>query len=467
MRAALEAKADRFDNRGKGGCHGEGGDRGQEPEEPHAGCLQGGQADPGDEGAEIGSRKYVLFDEDTPGFGLCVYTTGRKGFVLIYRIAGQQKRFTIGVWPTWSVTAARDEAKRLIREIDRGDDPLDTRKAARGAPTVKELAERFIEEHLPKLAPTNASDQKSMLEKLVLPEWKNRKVADITPTDVDRLLTKIAAGRARPSKKKPTQKRRKKLAPPKPTPVRANRAGEMLRKMFNLAMLWKMRPDNPTFGFRRRPEVARDRFLSFEEIERLANALAVDEDQRAASIIRLCMLTGARLGEVRTATFDQFNLDLAIWTKQAAYTKQRRIHRVPISHEAVALIRLRREIVPKGCPFLFPGDVPDQPVGDPKRFWPKMQKVAQIPDVRIHDLRHTFASLLVSGGASLEMIGRLLGHTQIGTTQRYAHLIDAPLRAGVNAVGEMLKPRLRVVDDESKGETRPSDQKRLTALQAR
>lgn len=154
--------------------------------------------------AEIGSRKYVLFDEDTPGFGLCVYTTGRKGFVLIYRIAGQQKRFTIGVWPTWSVTAARDEAKRLIREIDRGEDPLDTRKAARGAPTVKELAERFIEEHLPKLAPTNASDQKSMLEKLVLPEWKNRKVADITPTDVDRLLTKIAAGRARPSKKKPT-----------------------------------------------------------------------------------------------------------------------------------------------------------------------------------------------------------------------------------------------------------------------
>lgn len=109
------------------------------------------------------------------------------------------------------------------------------------------------------------------------------------------------------------------------------------------------------------------------------------------------------------------------------------------------MIRLRREVVPKGCPFLFPWDVADQPVGDPKRFWPKMQKVAQIPDVRIHDLRHTFASLLVSGGASLEMIGRLLGHTQIGTTQRYTHLIDATLRAGVNAVGEMLNLRLNVV----------------------
>lgn len=395
--------------------------------------------------AEIGTRKYVVFDDDCPGFGLCVYESGRKGFVLIYRMGGQQKRFTIGTWPAWSVIAARDEAKALKREIDRGEDPLDARKAQRSAPTVKELAERYIEEHLPKLAKTNASDQISMLQKLVLPEWKGRMVADITPTDVDRLLTKIAAGRARPAKLTPTQKRRKALSPARPTPVRANRAGETIRKMFSLAVQWKMRPDNPAFAFRKRPETARDRFLTFDEIERLANALAIDEDQRAASIIRLCMLTGARLGEVRTATFDQFNLDLAIWTKQAAYTKQRRIHRVPISHEAVALVRLRRDIVPKGCPFLFPCDVPDQPVGDPKRFWPKMQKVAEIPDVRIHDLRHTFASLLVSGGASLEMIGRLLGHTQIGTTQRYAHLIDAPLRAGVNAVGEMLKPRLRVV----------------------
>jgi len=395
--------------------------------------------------AEIGTRKYVVFDQDCAGFGLCVYESGRKGFVLIYRSSGRQRRLTIGTWPAWSVVAARDEAKALKREIDRGEDPLGSRRSARIAPTVKELSERYIEEHLPKLAKTNASDQISMLQKLVLPEWKGRMVADITPTDVDRLLTKIAAGRARPAKLQPAQKRRRNLAPARPTPVRANRAGEMIRKMFSLAVQWKMRPDNPAFAFRKRPETARDRFLTFDEIERLANALAVDEDQRAASIIRLCMLTGARLGEVRTATFDQFNLDLAIWTKQAAYTKQRRIHRVPISHEAVALIRLRREIVPKGCPFLFPCDVPDQPVGDPKRFWPKMQKVAQIPDVRIHDLRHTFASLLVSGGASLEMIGRLLGHTQIGTTQRYSHLIDAPLRAGVNAVAEMLKPRLKVV----------------------
>ncbi|MDZ4138300.1 MAG: site-specific integrase [Erythrobacter sp.] len=252
-------------------------------------------------------------------------------------------------------------------------------------------------------------------------------------------------------------KRPKPKSPPKtfkPTPVRANRVGEVLRKMFSLAVTWKMRTDNPATAFRKRPETARERFLSFEEIQRLADALCADPDQRAAGIIRLCMLTGARCGEARTATFDQFNLDLAIWTKQAAYTKQRRVHRVPISHEAVALIRLRGDAVPKGCRFLFPGDVPGQPVVDLKRFWERMRVQADIPDVRIHDLRHTFASLLVSGGASLEMIGRLLGHTQIGTTQRYAHLIDSPLRAGVNAVGEMLKPRLRVVGEGETGTVR-------------
>ena len=395
--------------------------------------------------AEIGTRKYVVFDEACAGFGLCVFLSGRKGFILIYRAAGRQRRMTIGTWPSWSVVAAREEAKRLKRDIDRGEDPMDDRTSARHAPSMKDLIERFIDEHLPKLAATNAKDQISMLNGLVLPDWRTRKVADITQTDVDRLLTKIAVGRPRPSKTAPKAKRRTPLKPAKPTPVRANRLGEVLRKMFSLAVTWKMRADNPATSFRKRPETARERFLSFDEIQRLADALCADADQRAAGIIRLCMLTGARCGESRTATFDQFNLDLAIWTKQAAYTKQRRVHRVPISHEAVALIRLRGDAVPKGCPFLVPGDVPGQPVVDLKRFWERMRVQAEIPDVRIHDLRHTFASLLVSGGASLEMIGRLLGHTQIGTTQRYAHLIDSPLRAGVNAVGEMLKPRLKVV----------------------
>ena len=216
--------------------------------------------------------------------------------------------------------------------------------------------------------------------------------------------------------------------------------------MFSLALVCKMLTDNPATSFRKRPETARKRFLSFDEIQRLADARCTDPHQRAAGIIRLCMLFGTRCGKACTATFDQFNLDLAIWTKQAGYTKQHRVHRVPISLGAVALIRLGGDAAPNGCAFLYPCDVAGQPVVDLKRFWERMRVQADIPDVRIHDLRHIFASPLVSGGASLEMIGRLLGHTQIGTNQRYAHLIDSPLRARVNAGREMLKPRLKVVE---------------------
>lgn len=229
--------------------------------------------------------------------------------------------------------------------------------------------------------------------------------------------------------------------------------------MFNLAVAWKMRPDNPAEGFRRRLEVERDRFLSMDEISRLSDALDTAGDPRGAAIIRMCMLTGARLGEVRTARFEYFDLERGIWTTPAASTKQRRIHRVPISGETVDLVCARIEAVPEGCGWLFPGDAEDkdQPVQQIRRFWASIQSAAELPGVRIHDLRHTFASLLASGGASLEMIGKLLGHTQARTTQRYAHLTDSPLRAGVDAVAGMIRPKLRLVHDADADGARPLD----------
>ena len=394
--------------------------------------------------AETRGKDHLIFDDEVTGFALCVYQSGNRAFTLSYIFNGRQRRFTIGRWPEWSVVAARDRAKVLRREIDTGKDPLSSRIETREAPRVCDLVDRFIAEHVPKLAPRNGADQTSMLKKLVEPHWRHRLVSEITPSDVSKLLSYIAEGRPRPSK--PELKiRRTKLKPSKPTPIRANRAGEMVRKMFTLAVTWKMRPDNPATGFHRRIETERERFLSLDEIARLAAALDAAEDQRAAGIIRICMLTGARVGEVRQARFDQFNLELAFWSKPATTTKQRKIHRLPISAEMAAIVRQRRLLVPKRCPWLFPGDVEGQPVQEIRRFCIAVQKRAELPGVRIHDLRHTFASLLISGGASLEMIGKLLGHSQMKTTQRYAHLADSPLRAGVDAVAEILKPRPRLV----------------------
>ncbi len=391
-------------------------------------------------------RDYQIFDADIRGFATCIYRGGGRAFTFDYRHAGRQRRMTFARWPEWSVTAARDRAKELRRIVDAGGDPLGDRDLSREAPRISDLIERYIAEHVVRLAPRNAADQKSMLPKLIAPHWGRKLVVEITKADVEKLLAKIAEGRARPHKLKPNNRARK-LQGAKPTPVRANRVGEILRKMFNLAIEWGWRDDNPANGFYRRIENPRERFLSKDEIDRLAKALDAAEDQRAAGIIRLCMLTGARVGEVRHARIEQFELDYCQWSKPATTTNQRKVHRVPISEDVAAIVRQRRLLVPKGSPWLFPGDVPGEPVKEIRRFWLGIQRQVQIGDVRIHDLRHTFASLLVSGGASLEMIGKLLGHSQMQTTQRYAHLMEGPLRAGVDAVASMLRPRPVLVHD--------------------
>ena len=166
----------------------------------------------------------------------------------------------IGRWPEWSVTAARERAKELRRTIDEGNDPLATREDLREAPRVKDMITRYIAEHLPKLAKNNAADQTSMLRKMVEPIWGNKLVTEITKSDVARFLDFVAEGRPRPSKDKPNNRARK-LQGLKPTPIRANRTGEVLRKMFTLAMEWEWRADNPAHGFHRRIEEARERFL--------------------------------------------------------------------------------------------------------------------------------------------------------------------------------------------------------------
>jgi len=397
----------------------------------------------------LDGKSYQIFDTEILGLAAKVQCSGTRTFTLDYRFAGRQRRMTIGRWPEWSATAARERARELRRMIDEGQDPLSAREDLREAPRIKDMIDRYIREHLPKLAPANAGDQISMLKKMVEPAWGNRLVTDITKSDVAKFLDFVAEGRPRPCKQKPKNRARK-LQGHKPTPVRANRVGEILRKMFSLAMEWEWRADNPAQGFHRRIEHARERFLSPEELTRLAAVLDKAEDQRAAAIIRMCMLTGARVGEVRTARFEQFNLDYAIWSKPASTTKQRKIHRVPISQEVVAIVRQRQLVVPRGNPWLFPGDAVGKPVREIRRFWIRVQKEADLPDVRIHDLRHTFASLLVSGGASLEIIGRLLGHSQMQTTQRYAHLMESPLRAGVDSVASIFRPRPQLVHDAEK-----------------
>ena len=146
----------------------------------------------------IPGRDYQIFDGELRGFAVCIYRGGGRAFTIDYRYAGRQRRMTLGRWPDWSVAAARERAKLLRREVDAGIDPLAERGALREAPRICDLIARYEAEHLVRLAPTNAADQRSMMTKLIGPEWNNRLVEDITKSDVERLLAKIAEGAGAP-----------------------------------------------------------------------------------------------------------------------------------------------------------------------------------------------------------------------------------------------------------------------------
>ena len=215
--------------------------------------------------------------------------------------------------------------------------------------------------------------------------------------------------------------------------------------MFSLAIRWGYRADNPArTALERNPETKRQRYLKPEELVRLTEALAAHHDQREADVVRLLLLTGARLGEVLNMRWDQLGLDEGAWTKPASATKQGRDHAVTLSAAAVKLLR---EIEADG-PYVFPSPVTGKPRNDDfKKPWLAITRAADIIGLRLHDLRHSAASYLVSAGHSLPMIGSILGHSNVATTARYSHLMQDPQRAAVNALADIVtgKPSAEVV----------------------
>jgi integrase len=372
---------------------------------------------------------YDRGDDAVRGFGVRITAGGARSFILNYVASGRERRLTIGAYPDWTVVAAREEAKRLKREVDLGRDPLGERVACRESPTVNELCDRYLAEHAARKR--GEPEDRRMIERAVRPQLGSRKVAEITFTDIDRLHRKLTN----------TRERKKTGAP-----YAANRVLALLSKMFNLSIRWGMRSDNPAKGVERNPEDRRVRYLSGDELRRLMDALTTHSSQSAANAVRLLLLTGARRGEVLSATWDQFDLEAGIWTKPSSHTKQKREHRVPLSAPTRQLLAEMRGATGRGAaeqrrdssPYLFPARLSDGPMVELKSSWAAICRTADLQGLRLHDLRHSFASVLASAGLSLPVIGALLGHTQPGTTARYAHLFDDPLRAAAERVGALV-----------------------------
>jgi len=361
----------------------------------------------------------VVWDNTLPGFGVRVKPSGVRSYIIQYRNrnTSTSRRLTIGQHgPLLTLDQAKKQARAMLADAMRGEDPVEIRKTARRAPSIADLAVDYLERHaVPKKRPKSVRDDRAMLDNIILPKLGAKKVDAIGRRDVEAIQVGM-----------------------KDRPYQANRVLSLLSKMFNLAIEWKWRPDNPAKGIERYQEQKRERWLSDEELRHLCAVLDEHPNTRAANAVRLQLLTGARLGEVLTSRKEDFDLHRGIWTKPSHQTKQKRTEHLPLSAQALILVTLIIETSDAGSPFLFPGNKPGQPLREIKKFWSGVMRKAGIKNYRRHDNRHTYASHLVSSGLSLEIVGRLLGHTTTTTTKRYAHLADDPLRAAADRFGSKI-----------------------------
>lgn len=360
----------------------------------------------------------VYYDDLVKGYGCRVTAADARALVLNYRrkADGLERRLTIGSIPEWSVAAGRAEAKRLKREIDGGADPVGANHEARAAATVNDLADRFTQEVIPRKRPLTQRDYRRHIAVAVRPALGRMKVAAVTYADVDAWHRKISAR----------------------APTQANRVLALLSGMFSMAIRWGLRTDNPCRGIERNQEHKRQRYLTGPELARVTAALAELRDQGAVNAIRLMLLTGARRGETLAARWRDIDLEAGVWVKPGSTTKQKTEHRVPLSEAAVRLLAEMRAQAGADGEWIFPAPQKAGPRTAIQEAWQELRTAADIPDVRLHDLRHSYASILASSGLSLPVIGALLGHSTAATTHRYGHLLDDPLRRATEVASAVI-----------------------------
>ncbi len=365
-------------------------------------------------------KERILWDDELGGFGIRIYPSGRKVYVAQYRANGRTRRKNIGQHGVFTAEEARKEAKLIHVDVARGADPSADRKARLRSPTVRELSERFITDHVQlHLKPSTQYDYANMLRKVIYPTLGSIKVSEITFDDISALHLK----------------RRE-------TPYQANRGVMLMSKMFNLAEDWGYRPmnTNPTRRVKKYPEVEKKRYLDEGEQERLgqilADALEKGEITRYVfAAFYLLLLTGCRLSEIQKlkwAYVTRTHLELP-----DSKTGRRRI---PLPREAHNLLQSleRRE----GNPYVILGDHQHGHYNDLQKPWRKIRAKAGLEDVRLHDLRHTYASVAVMNGIDPFMLKEILEHKNLSTTLRYAHLSDDAVQKAAGQIANRLAATL-------------------------
>ena len=372
---------------------------------------------------EVQNKDYFVWDAELPGFGIRVFPTGRKQFVLQFRFGKTSRRMSLGRFGALTPDQARGLALEALVKIRQDIDPQLQKREKRTALTVRELAQRFDDEHIEvHLKSSTAKEYRRNLKLFILPAIGHLRIVDVTRADI--------------AKYHHDWRHR---------PYQANRNIEIISKMFNLAELWGLRPDgtNPRKHIKKYPEKKRERYFSESEMQAIGRVLIEMEEERielpsAIAAVRLLLFTGCRLGEIMTLRWDHVDFPSKLLQLPDSKTGAKQVH---LGAAAIKVLSgIERS---KNNPWVIVGRNEGAHLTDLQPFWQRVRGRAGLKNARIHDLRHTFASVAVSSGQSLPMIGKLLGHTQVQTTARYAHLANQPVLQAANDISALIEEQLR------------------------
>lgn len=360
---------------------------------------------------EPGQSKVDFYDDTITGFVLEVRSSGGKTYYIRYQDpAGRQKQHKIGKIEDVTFAAAKKKAQHLRSEVVMGGDPSETKALAKAVPFYRDIAAdhlAYAELHL-----RGHASVEMILRLHLVPRFGRMRVNDITRAVVAQFLAeKRAAG----------------LAPATVEKLRA-----VLSRSYELASQAGVEgcDKNPARGLPRRPlNNARNRFISAEEAGRLREAVADSQNPQLQHIVGLLLLTGARVRELLDAKWEHVDIERQSW--HIPHTKTGVSRHVPLSTAALAIIAVLPRF--KDCPWLVPNPETRKPFVSIRNGWERAIRVAKLPGLRIHDLRHSAASFLVAAGIDLYAVGKILGHANVASTARYSHLANSTLLAAVEA----------------------------------
>ncbi len=383
-------------------------------------------------------QRYTVWDTTLRGFGVRVNSDGSKSYVVKYLIDGRQRWYTIGRHGALTPDEARTEAQDILGKAAKGIDPAKTKAEERAASTVAELCDRYLADGCATKKPSTLATDRGRIERHIKPLLGHRRVKDVTAGDVRRFLNDVANGKTAADVKTGPHGR----AIVGGGKGAATRTVGLLGGIFSFAVEEGLRSDNPVRGVKRFPDKKGERFLSLEEMARLGDALAAaEEDGRnplAIAGIRLLMLTGCRKSEVLTLQWEHVDMERGCLRLPDSKTGEKV---VPLGAPALELLDTLPRL--EGNPYVLWGEKKGAHLVGLPRVWARIRARANLDGVRLHDLRHSFASVGAGAGMGLPIVGKLLGHRDPKTTARYAHVADDPAKAAADRIASTISGAMR------------------------